>query len=257
MGTWITFNVGEDRELRDQRTQVLKAFIERGGGMIDCSPMYGSSADVLGYGIERLKNTDRIFSADKIWTRETAEGPDQIQEQQKRWGFETFDLMQVHNLINWRAHLETLRAAKERGQIRYIGITTSHGLRHAQFKQIMETEDLDFVQFSYNILNRDAERDLLPLARERGIAVIANRPFQRKELIRRFQDQPLPDFAAEIGVRNWPQFLLKFIISHPAVTCAIPATTRVDHMIENMGALKGALPDNDMRNRMTRYVEDL
>jgi diketogulonate reductase-like aldo/keto reductase len=165
--------------------------------------------------------------------------------------------MQIHNLLNWESHLATLREEKAQGRLRYIGITTSHGRRHDEFEKVMRTEPLDFVQFTYNILDREAEARLLPFAAERGLAVIANRPFRTRELFRLFARHPLPGWADEIGCANWAQFFLKFVVSHPTVTCAIPATSRVDHMIENMGALRGPLPDAPLRRRMVQYVEGL
>lgn len=165
--------------------------------------------------------------------------------------------MQVHNLVNWFDHLQTLRRDKAEGLIRYVGITTSHGRRHDELLDIMRKETLDFVQFTYNILDREAEDKLLPLAADQGIAVIINRPFRRKSLINRFEKYPLPPWSEDIGCQTWPQFLLKFVVSHPAVTCAIPATSRVDHMRENMAALHGPLPDGRMRQAMIDYVETL
>lgn len=180
-----------------------------------------------------------------------------MEEARQLWGIERFDLMQIHNLLGWEGHLETLLANKADGRIRYIGVTTSHGRRHGDFEQVMAEQPVDFVQFTYNILDRRAERRLLPLATERGLAVIANRPFRRGELFEHFARHPLPAWAEEIDCANWAQFFLKFIVSHPAVTCAIPATSRIDHMQENMGALYGRLPDQKMRERMIRYVESL
>ena len=257
MGTWITFNVGEDPELRAQRTEILRAFFAGGGGMIDSSPMYGSSEAVVGHCLRELDHPDSAFTATKVWHLLTSGGREQMAESRELWGVDRFDLMQVHNLRNWEGHLETLQAAKEAGRIRYIGVTTSHGRRHGELERVLESRDLDFVQLTYNILDREAEQRLLPLASERGIAVIANRPFRQKALIRRFEDQPLPDWAGEIGVDNWPQFLLKFIIAHPAVTCAIPATSQVAHMRENMAALRGPVPDTELRRRMVRYTQSL
>jgi diketogulonate reductase-like aldo/keto reductase len=257
MGTWITFNVGRDPELRAHRTRILQAFFEGGGGMIDSSPMYGSSEAVVGHCLDKLGHPESAFTATKVWHMLTGGGQKQMAESRRLWGVERFDLMQVHNLRNWQGHLATLKADKEAGRIRYIGVTTSHGRRHGELERVMTNEPLDFVQLTYNIRDREAEQRLLPLAAERGMAVIANRPFRQKALIRRFQGHPLPEWAGEVGAANWPQFLLKFIIAHPAVTCAIPATSRVDHMRENMGALRGPLPDAELRRRMVRYVESL
>ena len=257
MGSWITFNVGGDRTLRDQRAQVLQAFFDSGGGMVDSSPMYGSAEDVIGYCLKRIANKGTLFSATKVWTPLQALGVAQMEESRRLWGIERFDLMQIHNLLNWEGHIETLRDHKAQGRIRYIGITTSHGRRHDDLERLMADRPLDFVQFTYNILDREAERRLLPLAAERGLGVIVNRPFRRGELFRLVERHALPEWAGEIDCASWAQFFLKFIVSHPAVTCTIPATSRVDHMQENMGALHGRLPDPEMRERMIRAVESL
>jgi diketogulonate reductase-like aldo/keto reductase len=257
LGTWVTFNVGDDTALRDERTRVLEAFFELGGEMIDSSPMYGSSEAVIGYGLKRLRTTGGLFSATKVWTPFTARGDGQMDESRRLWGVDRFDLIQVHNLLNWEGHLPRLFEDKAAGRIRYVGITTSHGRYHEDMAAVMAAEPIDFVQFSYNILDREAERRLLPLAADRSLAVIVNRPFRTKQLFEVFARHPLPDFAGEIDCANWAQFFLKFVVSHPAVTCAIPATSRVDHLRENMGALTGRLPDAKIRERMVRYVEDL
>ena len=258
MGSWITFNVGEDPQLRANCAEILRIFFAAGGGMIDSSPMYGSSEAVIGWCLGRLGQPEGLFSATKVWTPTMfSDGEAQMDESRALWGVRRFDLMQVHNLVDWEEHLETLAADKAAGRVRYVGVTTSHGSRHAEMARIMERQPIDFVQLTYNIADREAEARLLPLAAERGIAVIANRPFRRKALIRRFEGSPLPEWAGEIDCANWPQFLLKFIVSHPAITCAIPATSRVDHMEENMGAAYGRLPDAEMRTRMVRYVEGL
>ena len=172
-------------------------------------------------------------------------------------GVGRFDLLQVHNLIDWEANLDTLEAMKEAGAIRYTGVTTSHGRRHGELEEIMRRRPPDFVQLTYNIVDREAERRLLPLARERGIAVICNRPFQRGRLPDRLAGRPLPGWASGIEVSTWPQFLLKFILSHPAVTTAIPATRRVDHLVENKSAAFGPMPDAALRRRMAAHVRDL
>ncbi len=257
MGTWITFNVADDPDALALRTEIVDTFFRRGGGMIDSSPMYGRAEAVVGHCLQELGHPEGLISATKIWTGSTGTGRNQHAKSLDLWGVDTLDVQQVHNLQNWEAHLETMREKREAGEIRYIGVTTSHGRRHNQLERILEREDLDFVQLTYNILDREAEERLLPLAREREVAVIANRPFRRKELIKRFESEPLPDWAGEIDCENWPQLLLKFIVSHPDVTCAIPATSVVEHMRENMGALYGPMPDDDMRQRMIEYVEAL
>jgi diketogulonate reductase-like aldo/keto reductase len=256
LGSWITFNVGDDIAARDACAEVMRAFFEAGGRMIDSSPMYGSSQKVIGYGLGKL-DQPKVFSADKVWISPGSRGAAQIEASRRYWGVPRFDLLQVHNLLSWEEHLRTLRAMKAAGQVRYIGITTSEGRRHREVEQIMRTQPLDFVQVTYNILDREVEDRILPLARERGIGVIVNRPFREGELIRRMARHPLPAWAAEIDCANWAQVLLKFIVSHPAVTCAIPATTRVDHVRENMGAAYDRLPDASMRSRMIAHVERL
>ena len=253
MGTWITFDVRMPGA-REQRVDVLRAFFERGGGMVDSSPMYGEAEAVLGYCLERLDDHAGLFAATKVWTPGPVTAEQQMRDSLRLWGLERLDLQQIHNLVDWREHIETLKAWKAQGRIRYLGITTSHGRRHDDIEHVMRTEPLDFVQFTYNIVDREAERRLLPLAAERGIAVIANRPFRGGGLFSHVQGQPLPPWAGEIDCENWAQFFLKFIVSHPAVTCAIPATSQVAHMHENMGAAYGRLPDAQMRARMAEYV---
>lgn len=257
LGSWITFNVGRDPAARDARTEVMRAFFRAGGRMIDSSPMYGSSQDVIGYGLRKLGMPAALFSADKVWTGSAARGPGQIEESRRHWGVPRFDLLQVHNLLGWQEHLETLASAKAGGRLRYVGITTSEGRRHDEVELVMRSRPIDFVQVTYNIVDRDVEQRILPLARERGIAVIVNRPFQQGSLIRRLSRHRLPPWAAEIDCANWAQFLLKFIVSHPVVTCAIPATSSVAHVIENLGASRGQMPDEAMRRRMIAWVESL
>lgn len=252
MGTWITFNVGTNAAALAVRAQILQAFFAGGGGVIDSSPMYGSAEAVLGRLLPRLEETQGLFAATKVWTRSGLAGPIEIAESRRLWGVERFDLLQVHNLLAWQEHLETLKQMRAAGEVGHIGVTTSHGRRHRELERIMRKEPLDFVQLTYNIADRQAEERLLPLAEERGIAVIANRPFRRKELIRIAEPHPLPGWAAEIGCRTWAQALLKFVVSHPAVTCAIPATSQVAHMRENMAAAAGPLPDAALRQRMAK-----
>jgi diketogulonate reductase-like aldo/keto reductase len=257
LGSWITFNVGDDAELRNECAAVMAAFFREGGRLIDSSPMYGSSQSVIGYGLAKLRRPSRLFSADKVWTSSGGAGPAQIEESRTRWGVPRFDLLQVHNLLAWEEHLPTLLAMKAEGRLRYVGITTSEGRRHDELEQVMAKRPLDFIQISYNVLDREVERRILPLAQDRGMAVIVNRPFRQGDLIRQVEKSPLPPFALEIGSATWADFLLKFIISHPAVTCAIPATSQVSHVVENMRAAGGPLPDAAMRGRMVAYVERL
>ena len=258
MGSWITFDVGGDADALATRVQVLQAFFDNGGAVIDSSPMYGSSEETIGYCLERIANKDALFAATKVWTPGRWFGIRQMKNSERLWGLDRFDLMQIHNMLDWETHLETLKDWKAEGRIRYIGITTSHGRRHEAMEKVMADEPaFDFVQFTYNLLDREAERRLLPLAAERGLAVLINRPFRRGGLFDVVKNKPLPEWAAEFDCANWAQFFLKFIVSHPAVTCAIPATSRVDHMLENMGAAYGRLPDPQLRARMVAHVGNL
>ena len=257
LGSWITFNVGDDVELRDECAAVMRAFFREGGRMIDSSPMYGSSQAVIGYGLAQLDHPPALFSAEKVWTSSRSGGPDQIEESVAHWGVRRFDLLQVHNLLAWEDHLPPLLRMKAESRVRYVGITTSEGRRHEEIERIMATRPIDFVQITYNVLDREVEARILPLAQERGIAVIVNRPFRQGALIRQVERHRLPIWASEIGARNWAQLLLKFIVSHPAVTCVIPATSQVGHAIENMGAAAGPLPDAAMRRRMAAHVAAL
>lgn len=255
LGTWITFNVGQDPPARAQCVQVMRAFFEAGGRLVDSSPMYGSSQGVIGEGLRAVAALQRVFSADKVWT--SSDGAAQVEASRAHWQVPRFDLLQVHNLLAWEKQLPLLQRMKERGQLRYVGITTSEGRRHREFEQLMRGHALDFVQFTYNLFDREAEERLLPLAAERGIAVLVNRPFQEGALLRRLQRHPLPAWAADIECTSWAQFALKFVISHPAVTCAIPATRRVDHVRENLAAARGRMPDEALRRRMASHVAGL
>lgn len=257
LGSWITFNVGTDPVLLDACAEVIAAFTEEGGGMIDSSPMYGSSQGTIGYGLKKLGYPDNVFSTDKVWTNSDDEGPAQIAQSRAAWGIQSFDLLQVHNLVSWEAHLETLFALKEEGRLAHVGLTTSHGRRHDLLERVMRDYPVDTVQLTYNLADREVEERLLPLAREKGIAVIANRPFQRGALPRKLAGRPLPDVAKELKVDNWPQLLLKFIISHPAITVAIPATTKVAHVRQNKAAEKGPMPYAEMRSRIVSHFSDL
>jgi diketogulonate reductase-like aldo/keto reductase len=255
LGTWITFNVGNDTAARAQSAEVMRQFFAAGGKLIDSSPMYGSSQGVIGEALQKLQAQSKVFSAEKVWT--SSDGAAQIEASRRLWQVPRFDLLQVHNLLAWEKQLPLLQAMKAAGQLRYVGITTSEGRRHSEFEQLMRSQRIDFVQLSYNLLDREAEQRLLPLARERGIAVLVNRPFREGALLRQLQRHPLPGWAAEIDCSNWAQVALKFVVSHPAVTCAIPATSNPVHLRENMGASRGRLPDAALRQRMADHVARL
>jgi diketogulonate reductase-like aldo/keto reductase len=257
MGTWLTFNVPTGGPIFEARLPVLQRFFELGGGVIDSSPMYGNAEAAVGAGLEKLEaDTNGLFSATKVWSAQDASGREQFEDSFRLWGRKQLDLQQVHNLVNWRSHLKMLRQAKEEGRIRYIGVTTSHGRRHEALRKIMQEEPLDFVQLTYNAARTEAE-PLIELAADKGIAVIANRPLGGGGLIERLQRRALPQWAADAGIQNWPDFLLRWIISHPGVTCAIPATTQVVHMEENMRAGARPMLSPKLREKMRRHVETL
>ncbi len=258
MGSWLTFDFdAEQQGSRAALVKVLGKFFDMGGGLVDSSPMYGWSEDVIGYCLKQLTYPDSLFAATKVWTNGREQGVRQMEHSRQLWGVPHFDLMQIHNLLDWQTHVETLKAWKQAGLIRHLGITTSHSRRHDELERALLQEDFDFVQLTYNVLDREAERRLLPLALEKGIAVIANRPFQGAQLFTRVRGVALPQWAREFDCNNWAQFFLKFIVSHPAVTCAIPATSQVAHMEQNMGAAYGFMPDAAIRRRMAEFFTAL
>lgn len=256
LGTSRTFDT-EDRAALTDLAEVVRAFFANGGELIDSSPMYGAAEGVIGELLERVGRPDRLFAATKVWTDGEQAGIRQMEASRQLWGVDRFALMQIHNLRDWQTHLKTLRVWKAEGKIRNIGITTSHGRFHPELEAILRNEALDFVQLSYNIEDRRAEERLLPLAAERGVAVLVNRPFQRGELFRRVKENRLPAWAGEFDCTSWGQFFLKFIVSHPAVTCAIPATAKLRHLQDNMGGGFGRLPDPSLRQRMVEHFASL
>ncbi|BDT61291.1 oxidoreductase [Massilia varians] len=256
LGSWITFNVGRDPQARAECAAVMRQFFASGGRLIDSSPMYGSAQAVIGEAVGKLKPA-QLFSADKVWIGDGAQGPAQLETSRRLWQIPRFDLLQVHNLLAWEAHLLTLLRMKREGRLRYVGITTSEGRRHGEILKIMASQPIDFVQVSYNALDREVEQRILPLARERRIGVIVNRPFRQGDLTRALAGKRLPGWAAEIGCSSWAQALLKFIVAHPSVTCAIPATSSVAHVRENLLAATGPLPDEALRRRIVQDVERL
>jgi diketogulonate reductase-like aldo/keto reductase len=233
----------------------MRAFFAAGGRLIDSSPMYGSAQGVIGEGLHKLGLPRQLFSADKVWT--SSDGAQQVEASRQLWRVPRFDLLQVHNLLAWERQLPLLQAMKAEGRLRYVGLTTSEGRRHGDMDRIMREHRIDFIQLTYNPLDREAEQRLLPLARERGIAVLVNRPFRQGALLRGLRGQPLPAWAAEIECVSWAQLALKFIVSHPGVTCAIPATRQVAHVRENMAAARGPMPDDALRHRIARHIEQL
>ncbi len=257
LGTWQTFDVGAAKSARQPLREVLREFVRLGGSVIDSSPMYGNSESVAGDLAAELGVEKQLFLATKVWTGGRDAGIRQMEESFRRLKTQRMDLMQVHNLVDYRTHLATLRRWKDQGKVRYIGVTHYTASAYDELAGVLETEQLDFVQFNYSIAEREAERRLLPLAADKRIAVLVNRPFAAGALFRNVSGKPLPPWAKEIGCASWAQFFLKFIISHPAVTCVIPATSKVQHLADNMQAGAEPLPDAAVRERMALYVADL
>jgi diketogulonate reductase-like aldo/keto reductase len=256
LGTWQTFDVAGAASVAPLR-EVLREFARLGGAVVDSSPMYGRAESVVGGLARELGLQKQLFLATKVWTSGREAGIRQMEESLRFLRAERIDLMQVHNLVDWRTHLPTLRRWKEQGKLRYIGVTHYTENAYGDLARVLETEEVDFVQLNYSVAERAAERRMLPLAAERRVAVLANRPLAEGALFGKVRDKPLPPWAAESGATSWAQFFLKFVISHPAVTCAIPATSKVEHLVDNMQAGVGPLPDRAMRERMARYVTDL
>lgn len=258
VGTWQTFDVGASAAARAPLAELLKIFFEAGGKVIDSSPMYGRSEAVTGDLLTAMGARDRAFLATKVWTRGRDAGIAQMRDSmEKMKSGPAIDLIQVHNLVDWRTHLATLREWKDAGTVRYVGITHYTESAFDDLARIMREERIDFVQLPYSIGVRTAEDRLLPLAAERGIAVIVNRPFEGGGLFRAVRQTKLPDWAAEVDCTSWAQIFLKFILAHPAVTCVIPGTGNPKHMIDNAAAGHGRLPDSAQRRRMVRHVESL
>jgi aryl-alcohol dehydrogenase-like predicted oxidoreductase len=257
LGTWQTFDVGTAQSARAPLKEVLREFVRLGGSVLDSSPMYGKSESVVGDLAAELGVHKQLFVATKVWTSSRDAGIRQMEESFERLHAQRIDLMQVHNLVDYRTHLATLRAWKEQGKVRYIGVTHYTASAYDQLARVIAAEDMDFVQLNYSLAERGAEQRLLPLAADRRIAVLVNRPFAEGALFRKARGKPLPPWAKEIGCASWAQFFLKFVISHLAVTCAIPATSKVEHLVDNMQAASGPLPDAKARDRIARYFADL
>jgi diketogulonate reductase-like aldo/keto reductase len=257
MGTSRTFDTANDPQSLAKLGAVMQAFFEGGGSVIDSSPMYGNAESRVGDILRAMGQRPSVFAATKVWTNGKKQGIEQMKESARRMDVQIFDLIAVHNLKDWKTQLETLKAWKDEGRVRHIGITTSHGRDHEQFLEVMRQQPLDFVQFSYNIEDRAAEKVLLPLAEERGIATMINRPYQRGELFGKSRGHALPALAGELDCNSWGQFYLKFILGHPAVTCVIPATSKIHHVQDNMQANFGRVPDAAQREEMLRIFESL
>jgi len=257
LGTWQAFDVGADDAARKPLREVLEAFAQAGGRIVDSSPMYGAAESVVGDLVAGLGLRKRLFIATKVWTSGRAEGLSQMESSFKRLRVERMDLMQVHNLLDVETHTRTLQEMKRQQRLRYIGITHYSASAHAEVERWLKTGQYDFLQINYSLGEPQAERRLLPLALEKKVAVIANRPFAEGALFRRVKGKALPAWSAELGIQSWAQYFLKWIVSHPAVTCAIPGTGNPKHMADNLAAAAGALPDEAGRKRMADYFQSL
>ena len=257
LGTWRAFDVDLTPDNRGQREEVLSLFVKLAGRVIDSSPMYGRAEEVIGDLTAALGIRHKLFLATKVWIRGKESGIQSMERSMALLRTKPIDLMQVHNLLDVHTHLATLRQWKEQGRIRYVGVTHYNSSAFAEVEQILRTEKLDFLQINYSLMEPEAEQRLLPLAQERRIAVIANRPLGAGDLFDKVRSKPLPDWATEFDCRSWAQFFLKWIVAHPAVTCAIPATDKPRHLEENMQGGIGRLPDGNMRRRMVELVASI
>jgi diketogulonate reductase-like aldo/keto reductase len=252
VGTWQTFDVGNDPSARAPLREVLKLL---NGNLIDSSPMYGSSETVAGDLVAELGMRDKLLVATKVWTNGRDAGIEQMETSFKRLRVQRMDLMQVHNLADFGTHTKTLLDWKHKKRIRYVGITHYTASAYGEVERVMKTRQYDFLQINYSLGERESEKRLLEIARELRMAVIANRPFVEGALFRRVKGKPLPTWAADLGIASWAQYFLKWIVSHPAITCAIPGTGNPKHMKDNLGAGLGPLPDENARRRMAEYFD--
>jgi diketogulonate reductase-like aldo/keto reductase len=257
LGTYQSFDVGTDAGEREPVRQVLRLFAQQGGTVVDSSPMYGPSESIVGDLAAELGLIGKLFMATKVWTSGRDAGIAQMEESMRRMQVERMDLMQIHNLLDWKTHLATLKQWKAAGRVRYIGITHYHAGAYNDLERLMKTGDYDSVQFNYSIAEREAEQRILPLAQQAGIAVIVNRPFAQASLFSRVRGKTVPEWAGEFDCQSWAQFFLKYILGHPAVTCVIPATAKPQHLADNMMAGAGRLPDEKMRRKMVAFMDSL
>jgi diketogulonate reductase-like aldo/keto reductase len=255
LGTWQTFDVS-GRSEKEPLTEVLQTLVSNGGKVIDSSPMYGLSEQVVGELSTGAGINKKLFIATKVWTSGKENGIRQMKESIRLLGRTSIELMQIHNLADWSAHLPTLRDWKEQGIIKYLGVTHYTESAYSQVEKILLQEPIDFVQINYSMASRKAEERILPLAAERKVAVLINRPFEEGMLFRKFQGQPLPGWAVEVGCESWGQLFLKFILAHPAVTCVIPGTAKPHHMLDNLKAGTGTIPDDSTRKKMAELMSD-
>lgn len=257
LGTWIQFDVGSSNSERDPLRRVLELMVKQGGEVIDSSPMYGNAEEVVGDLTSDIGHPEHFFYATKVWTRGRQSGIKQMNTSMRKMRRETMDLIQVHNLVDWQTHLETLNKWKEEGKIRYTGITHYTDASHDDLEEIIRNRNIDFVQCNYSIRDRNAEKSLLDAAMDHEVAVLINQPYGGGSLFQAVSGKALPGWASEFEIDSWGQFFLKYILSHPAVTCVIPGTSDPDHLVDNMGAGYGPMPDEQARKEMLRYFENL
>jgi diketogulonate reductase-like aldo/keto reductase len=257
VGTWQTFDVSKDAAERAELKEVLRTLVQAGGSVVDTSPMYGRAEGVVGDLAAEAKLRAALFIATKVWTRGHAAGIAQMEDSLRLLRTARIDLMQVHNLVDWRTHLKSLQEWQAAGRVRHIGITHYHSGAYDELMSVMRSREFGFVQLNYSLAEREAEQRLLPLAAELGMGVIVNRPFSQGALFPRVQGKPVPDWAAEFDCATWAQFFLKWIVAHPAVTCVIPGTRRIVHLQDNLAAARGRLPDARQRARMLEHLRTL
>ena len=257
VGTYETFDVGKSAAERAELKEVLRMLVEQGASVVDSSPMYGRAEGVVGDLAAELGLHASLFIATKVWTRGETAGIAQMEDSARLLRAQKIDLMQVHNLVDWKTHLKTLKSWKAQGRLRHIGITHYHSGAFDDLMSVLRTREFDFVQFNYSMAEHEADQRLLPLCAELGVAVLVNRPFSQGDLFPRVKGKPLPQWAAEFDCASWAQFFLKWILGHPAVTCAIPGTRRVAHLNDNLGAARGRLPDQAMRRKMLGHLQAL
>ncbi len=257
LGTWQQFDVGTSPSERDPLLQILEMMIEKGSKVIDSSPMYGRSEAVVGDLTGKTDDPDHFFYATKVWTRGRQSGIDQMNASFSGMNREKMDLMQIHNLVDWKTHLKTLLDWKSQGKVRYIGITHYTDSSHDSLEEIVRNQPIDFVQFNYSIRERNAEKNLLDACGEAGVAVIINSPYEGGSLFGLVKNKPLPEWAQDYNIESWGQYFLKFILAHPAVTCVIPGTSRPHHALDNMGAGFGPIPDQKAKEKMVEYINSL
>ena len=257
IGTYRGFDVAPASSHRPALDGVLQALLSAGGSVLDSSPMYGRAEEVSGELLAARRAREKTFLATKVWTTGRQAGIEQMNRSMELLRAERLDLMQIHNLVDWRTHLATLRAWKEEGRIRYLGITHYSSSAYAEMEKIMRAEALDFVQLNYSLDEREAARRLLPLAAERGVAVLVSLPFGQGRLLKTLRGKPVPDWLRAAGCETWPQALLKFSLAHDAVTCVIPGTGNPAHMLENCGAGEGPALEPPVLQKLIAYWDGI